>query len=124
MDLEQQIKTIRSCTLNGDDPGVQSPDSGMTRPDFGTASRSLCRRAPLVLLVICAGLLALPAPAAAQTEIWSATLTVGGSGTGTGYNKISGTTEFGSLSDDRFRPSRNLLLHHQHYAKRRRGHFP
>ena len=40
MDLERQIKTTRSCTLNGDDPGVQSPDSGMTRPDFGTAARS------------------------------------------------------------------------------------
>ena len=27
MDLERQIKTTRSCTGNGDDPGVQSPDS-------------------------------------------------------------------------------------------------
>ena len=39
MDLERQIKTTRSCPVNGDDPGVQSPHSGMTRPDFGTASR-------------------------------------------------------------------------------------
>ena len=62
MDLERQIKTTRSCTLNGDDPGVQSPDSGMTRPDFGTTSRSArALRALLVLLVTCAVLLALPA---------------------------------------------------------------
>ena len=39
----------------------------MTRPDFGTASRSLCRRAPLVLLVICAALLGSPRGAHAQT---------------------------------------------------------
>ena len=39
MDLEREIKTTRSCPVNGDALGVQSPDSGMTRPDFGTASR-------------------------------------------------------------------------------------
>ena len=39
MDLERQIKMPHSCTLNGDDPGVQLPDSAMTRPDFGTAAR-------------------------------------------------------------------------------------
>ena len=63
------------------------------------ARRSLC-------LLALAGLLALPAPAAAQTEIWSGTLTVGQvttvASTTAGYNKVSGTTEFGSLTDDDF----------------------
>ena len=69
MDLERQIKTTRSCTLNGDDPGVQSPDSGITRPDFGTASRSArALRALLVLLVTCAALLGSPRAARAQAD--------------------------------------------------------
>ena len=63
-------------------------------------------RASAGVLLALAGLLALPAPAAAQTEIWSGTLTVGqDSGadfTTTGYNKTSGTPEFGSLTDDDF----------------------
>ena len=87
MDLDRQIKTTRSCTLNGDNPGVQLPDSGITRPDFGTAARaaavdtpgfagkprhparrSLCLRALLVLLVICAALLGSPRAAWAQAD--------------------------------------------------------
>ena len=60
MDLERQIKTTRSCTLNGDDPGVQSPDRRMTRPDFGTATR------PARAL---AALLGSPRAARAQAEV-------------------------------------------------------
>ena len=60
MDLERQIKTTRSCTVNGDDPGVQSPDRRMTRPDFGTATR------PARAL---AALLGSPRAARAQAEV-------------------------------------------------------
>ena len=60
MDLERQIKTTRSCAVNGDDPGVQSPDRRMTRPDFGTATR------PARAL---AALLGSPRAARAQAEV-------------------------------------------------------
>ena len=63
-------------------------------------------RASAGVLLALAGLLALPAPAAAQTGIWSATLTAGHAGdaaaAATGYNKVSGTPEIGSLTDDDF----------------------
>ena len=86
MDLERQIKTTRSCPVNGDDPGVPSPHSGMTRPYFGTASRPARSLRTLAVLLVA---LAAANSASAQTTIWEATLTaeeytVGGS-TATGF---------------------------------------
>ena len=89
------------------------PDSswrGMTRPRAVARGGRAMRASGGVLLAL-AGLLALPAPAAAQTAIWSGTLTVGqvsdASGTSTGYN--SGATDsavsgavYGSLTDTEF----------------------
>ena len=76
MDLERQIKTTRSCPVNGDDPGVPSPHSGMTRPDFGTASPARARSAQPCRLPRRARRPARSAgSASAQTVIWQATLT-------------------------------------------------
>ena len=95
MGLERQIKTTRSCTVNGDDPGVQSPDSAMTRPDFGTTSRpARALRTLTVFLVALAALLGSHGTAQAQTDVWSATLTVGASGSVVGF-----AVGLGTLSD-------------------------
>ena len=65
-------------------------------------------RASAGVLLALAGLLALPAPAAAQTEVWSGTLTVGellvfNAVVASGYSVgATGTNPYGSLSDDDF----------------------
>ncbi len=97
MRLQRQVEAASGYTVNGDDPGVQSPDRGMTPPDFGTAHRPVggrprhrpakrsIRRLPARSSVgaairrAVAALLA-GATANAQTVVFEATLTVGAGG--------------------------------------------
>ena len=117
MPLHRQIRAASGGTVNGDDPGVQSPDRGMTRPNFGAAPRPAagrgrhrlrerlirferaggCRAAAGLLLAL--AVLLTGTTAHAQTVVYEATITVGKKSSSrgwswgnTGYGKITSRT--------------------------------
>ena len=85
------------------EPPAAAPASRFREPAAGGRHRCRAFAGVLPLLLACAALLGLPTLAEAQTQLWSVTLTAGGSPThpdSFGWGEGSGFSEFGDWFED------------------------